>query len=88
MSSRKISHEWLRKVIESVNPRAGRFTIAPNTELLEVGALDSYAIVQLVLALEEKLGFSFDYADITARNFRTIERLTTLLTAKYSCTLE
>ena len=44
--------------------------------------LDSMAVTNLILALEEHFGFSFEDEDLSAEAFETVESLTNLVTQK------
>ena len=44
--------------------------------------LDSMAVTNLILALEEHFGFTFADEDLTAEAFETVESLTELVTKK------
>ena len=46
------------------------------------GILDSYDLIQLVFALEERFAVSFDLADIVPENFRSVEAIQSVL-SKY-----
>jgi acyl carrier protein len=52
--------------------------------LLENGIIDSFGILQLITALEEKLKVRFNDEDLAAGNFRTVDSITALLVAKQS----
>lgn len=52
--------------------------IAPDTELFEEGILDSFGLVQLVVALEEE-GFRLDLAQLERSQISTPEKLAALL---------
>lgn len=46
-----------------------------NKDLLESGILDSFDIVNLVVALEEALGVSIDVEMVSPENFQTAESI-------------
>lgn len=46
-------------------------TLAPDTPLLEMGLLDSLAIMEIVAALEKQAGITLPETEIVAANFRT-----------------
>ena len=49
---------------------------APDTELFgSLPELDSLALVELIVVIEERFGFELDEADITAEVFATVETL-------------
>ncbi|NJM10436.1 MAG: hypothetical protein HC883_06200 [Bdellovibrionaceae bacterium] len=75
----------IRGLIEEINPRAAGRGIDISTQLFDIGALDSYSTVQLVLGIEERLEISMDYNDVIRRHFRSIRALKKLLIEKYGC---
>jgi acyl carrier protein len=48
---------------------------APDADLLEAAALDSYALLQLLVELDERLGLHVEPQDISTEDVRTIRRL-------------
>lgn len=57
--------------------------ITADTELFDIG-LDSMAIMQLQLALEDEFGVAIDPADLSRDNFRTAASIASLVRAKRS----
>jgi acyl carrier protein len=53
-----------------------------DTPLLSSGLLDSLAVEQLLLFLEDELGVSFEEADYSAENFETIDAIDRLVRRK------
>lgn len=68
------------KIIEILNDLTGadEGEILPDTELFEEGILDSFGLVQLVVALEE-LGFRLDIAELDRSQVSTPAKLAGLL---------
>jgi len=59
--------------------------IGPTTPLLgALPELDSMAVLQLILALEEHFDITVDDEDVTAEAFESLERLTALVDANRS----
>jgi acyl carrier protein len=58
-------------------------TLDANTQLLgSLPELDSMAVMELILALEERFGITIDGDDVTADAFETLASLTALVDAK------
>lgn len=57
--------------------------IDPETDLFDLG-LDSMAIMQLLLLIEDEFGIALDPADLSRDNFRTPGRIAGLLASKRS----
>ncbi|MCH7228088.1 acyl carrier protein [Haloferula sp. A504] len=55
--------------------------IGADTDLFEIG-LDSMAIMQLQLAVEERFSVTIDPADLSRENFQTPEAITRLIKSK------
>ena len=68
------------KIIEILNDLTGadEGEILPDTELFEEGILDSFGLVQLVVALEEQ-GFQLDIAELDRSQVSTPAKLAGLL---------
>jgi len=49
--------------------------VLPTTDLLETGLLDSLGMVELLFHLEQRFGFTTNFADLDFENFRSIERI-------------
>ena len=77
----KILNEIKEVIISSVgskltpNDLSGDFQLAGNF-------LDSMAVTNLILALEEHFGFAFDDEELTAEAFETVESLAELVIKK------
>jgi len=81
--AKKINIDFLKGIILEINPRARERDIDPKTNLFEERFLDSYSVIQLVNAFEERLGIVFDYGDLKAPYFRNLASLQKLLADKY-----
>ena len=56
--------------------------ISATTPLIELGLLDSIALVRLVSFLEQEFGVAIEWNDITPKAFDTIEKIATLVQSK------
>jgi acyl carrier protein len=69
-------------VVETLGISGRADQIGPSTPLLgALPELDSMAVLQLILALEEHFGITVEDEDVTAEAFETLERLTALVDA-------
>ena len=69
-------------VVETLGIADRADQIDPATPLLgTLPELDSMAVLQLILALEERFGITVEDEDVTAEAFETLERLTALVDA-------
>ncbi len=57
-------------------------SIEPTTDLIDIGAMDSLMLMELVLFVEETWGVSLMGHDFSPSHFRSIERLTLLVEAR------
>ena len=67
-----------RAVTPTSSRRAGRalsVPIEPDTRLLDLGILDSLAVLSVVSEIEQTLDLEFPETEIVATNFRTPENL-------------
>ena len=83
MFPRKISIEELRRIISEVNPAAEAWLGDAHVNLLEIGALDSFNITELITELEKRYGITILAADILVENFHSIQALLDLLVSRY-----
>lgn len=61
----------------------GLFTTLGNDDsLLEAGLLDSLGMVELMAALEQHFGITFDPLDVTLENMETVQRIAALVADK------
>lgn len=52
---------------------------SPKTDLFETGVLDSLGFVELMLHLEREFGVTITLEQVEVDNFRSVERIATLL---------
>lgn len=57
-------------------------TLQPDTNLLEIGAVDSLMIIDLVSHLQSAYGIHFESGEIIPINFRSADKLSELVHAK------
>ena len=50
-----------------------------DTDLLEDGILDSLKFVELLMQLEQQFGIQFNWSELEADNFRSIDRIAEFL---------
>jgi len=63
-------------ILQEIRPE---FNFSGNFNFIEEGMLDSFDIVTLVTALDEKYGISIDGMDIIPENFSTLDSIESLL---------
>jgi acyl carrier protein len=61
----------LQTVAQSKKP----IVIGPDESLFDAGVLDSFRLLDLVLALEEALGIKIPDADLNAQTFESVNRI-------------
>jgi acyl carrier protein len=71
-----------REIINILNELRPEFDFTQGADFIESGMLDSFDVVMLVGALDEKFGISIDGVDIVPENFSTIENIEALLKKK------
>jgi acyl carrier protein len=54
---------------------------SPDMDLLESGALDSMALVELLVALEERFGLKLNPSDLDVDSFRSVRSIADLVSA-------
>ena len=64
------------KILTELRPE---FDFSQSTDFIEEGMLDSFDIVALVTALDEKFGISIDGTDILPENFSSAENIEAVL---------
>jgi acyl carrier protein len=70
-------------VVETLDLADRADTLGPATPLVSaVPELDSMAVVELLVALEERFGITIENEDVIANAFETLENLTALVDAK------
>lgn len=72
------------KVIEIFTEVTGSDEIADDLDLnlFEAGLLDSLAIIEVLLQIEEKLGIKLQPTDLERDDMSTVNKLTTFLESK------
>lgn len=53
----------------------GTLELAPDTDLLLTGAVDSLGVIRITQWIEDETGVEVDPGDVTLDNFQTIERM-------------
>lgn len=66
------------EVLKQVNE-----AIEENVNLLEASIIDSFAVVNIVMELEDAFEIEIDAEDVISENFETVEAIT-LLVEKYT----
>ena len=56
-----------------------------DTDLFEIGALDSLAIVSMVMFIEERFALSLDYEDLTEENLGSLTAIADTVLRKVAC---
>lgn len=69
-----MTEERLRALLHKVGVRDVQ-GIGREVSLFESGALDSFLLLELLLALEKELGIRIDNRDVTPENLDSIERI-------------
>lgn len=72
--------EEIRRLISEVTEK--KVTTADDESLFESGVLDSFALPDLVTAIESAFQVTIPDSDLTPRKFDSIERIDGYLTAK------
>lgn len=67
------------KILEVLKAENEEIVEDLNRDLLESGILDSFDIVNLVVALEEALGVSIDVEMVSPENFQTAESIISMI---------
>ncbi len=57
---------------------------SPDTDLFQQGILDSMALVELLLQLEQTYGFAVPLMDLDTEDIRTIRKIAALVSARLS----
>lgn len=79
--------QLLRSLLNGLNDPEKNPDWSSADNLFRLRLLDSYSIIQLIVALETELGILFDFQDLVGSNFQTLETLTSFLNSKYACNL-
>lgn len=71
------------RITEIVEKLSGKpLAIGPDESLFESGVLDSFALPDMVAALEREFSIRIPDADLTPRKFESIERIEAYLDAR------
>jgi acyl carrier protein len=68
-----------KQIIEILTELRPEFDFNQPINFIEEGMLDSFDVVALVTALDEKYGISIDGTDILPDNFSSVEKIESLL---------
>lgn len=68
--------EQIIKILTELRPE---FDFSENIDFIEEGMLDSFDVVNLVTALDEKYGISIDGMDVLPENFSSVDKIAELL---------
>ena len=60
-----------------IAPDRDRMTLGPDDDLLELGSVDSMAVMKLVAFLEKNFGIEVRDEDIVPENFQSLARMAT-----------
>lgn len=60
----------------------GDLVVAPDTDLLLTGAVDSLGVIRITHWMEEHAEVSVDPGDVTLENFQTVAKMTAYLNAQ------
>lgn len=70
------------KIINILQDIRPEFDFTEQTNFIESGMLDSFDVVSLVTALDEKFSISIDGMDIIPDNFSSVDKIASLLIKK------
>ena len=70
------------RIIKILNEIRPEFDFGTNSDFIEQGMLDSFDIVNLVVALDNEFSISIDGMDILPENFSDIDKIESLLKKK------
>lgn len=74
MTGSTLTEERLRALLQKAGVRDAE-GIGREVSLYDSGALDSFLLLEVLLALEKELGVRIDNRDVTPENLDSIERL-------------
>ncbi len=66
--------EYIQRINNIFSDVLLRDVDSPKTDLFETGILDSMALVELLLNLEQQFGLTIDIIDLDLENFRSMEK--------------
>ena len=67
--------ETIVGIVQAVARMKTPLAIGPDTSLFDSGILDSFALPELVSALERTFGIAIPDADLTAQTFESVNRI-------------
>lgn len=70
----------IRSIIQQVSKK--HVAVAPDESLFDSGLLDSFALPDVVSALEQEFGVSIPDSDLNPRKFDSIERIAAYLESR------
>ena len=68
--------EVIIQILREIRPE---FDFTENVDFIEEGMLDSFDVINLVSALDDKFGISIDGVDIVPENFSSVKAIMELL---------
>jgi acyl carrier protein len=71
-----------KKIISILNEIRPEFDFSKGEDFINQGMLDSFDIVNLVVALDKEFNISIDGMDILPENFSSVNKMATLLVKK------
>ena len=75
-------HEVRAKIVELASRTTGRTpTLHDDDVIPETGLLDSAAIMELIVWLEQRFGLEIDQGDLTVENFGTVNAIVSYIAA-------
>jgi acyl carrier protein len=69
------AHDRILKILQTVTRSQTVPTIDPSESLFDSGLLDSFALPELVSALEAEFGLKIPDRDLTAQTFESVDRI-------------
>jgi acyl carrier protein len=69
-------------ILARVVPKAAETPLRSQTNLFRLGLLDSFSLVQFIMAVEEAYSISIDVTDMRLKNFRSLRRFAALINKK------
>ena len=69
----------MEKIMEIVERCVGEMNLDSNTDLIESGYMQSLAMMNIILELEETFGFETEAADLVRANFRSVSTIESLV---------
>lgn len=74
-----LTMDSLKSLLRRANPRVEGVEFDKNTDLGAIELLDSFGLLQFALLLEESQKIKLSYADMHARNFRSMTTIAEML---------